>query len=240
MAAGFLWPVATVFLTRPSVFLARLGVNVSLRLAANHTDTVGAGSHPGPDRCYGERPQVTDAKTAPSRSRLSLRLGTAVAKNGDCLRIKQRQGAQQGITLVELLVAMAIIGLMLAITFPSFTAGLDGIVLRSDIDRAGSFFNQARLQADRLQQPVQLTADPGERKLTAISVDGAWEESFALNERCSIVFPKEKQSVILHPGTPAPRFRLLLQSERGASAGLQINIFTGVPEDWSPGQEDTK
>jgi len=135
---------------------------------------------------------------------------------------------------------MAIIGLMLAITFPSFTAGLDGIVLRSDIDRAGTFFSEARLRADRMQQPIQLTADPGERKLTAMSVDGAWEESFALSQRCSVAFPKDKQSVILHPSTPAPRFRLLLQSERGASAGFQINIFTGVPEDWTPGGEDAK
>ena len=156
-----------------------------------------------------------------------------------CSGLRQ-ESAQRGITLIELLVAMAIIGLMLAITFPSFTAGLDGIVLRSDIDRAGSFFNQARLQADRLQQPVQLTADPGGRKLSAVSVDGSWEESFVLNGRCHIVFPRQKQSLILHPSTPAPRFRLLLESERGARVGLQINLFTGVPEDWNPGREEVK
>jgi prepilin-type N-terminal cleavage/methylation domain-containing protein len=147
---------------------------------------------------------------------------------------------QRGITLIELLVAMAIVGLMLAITFPSFTAGLDGIVLRSDIDRAGSFFNEARLQADRLQQPVQLTADPGEHEISAVSVDGSWEESFVLSDRSHIVFPKQKQSLILHPSTPAPQFRLLLESERGSRTGLQTNIFTGVPEDWNPGGGDVQ
>jgi hypothetical protein len=30
----------------------------------------------------------------------------------------------------------------------------------------------------------------------------------------------------------------LLESERGARAGLQINIFTGVPEGWNPGSEE--
>jgi prepilin-type N-terminal cleavage/methylation domain-containing protein len=186
---------------------------------------VGAGSHAGPQ-----------SETASVETR---RAGTEARPYSDTIEPRPTR-AQSGITLIELLVAMAIIGLMLAITFPSFTSGLDGIVLRSDIDRAGSFFSQARLQADRLQQPVQLTADPQGHKLTAVSVDGSWEESFVLHDRSQIVFPQEKQSVILHPSTPAPQFRLLLESERGARAGLQINVFTAVPEDWNPSKEDAK
>ncbi len=190
---------------------------MSLRLAATHADTVGAGIHPRPGGRFPE----------------------AATWGGQVPR-PNAPSTQCGITLIELLVAMAIIGLMLAITFPSFTSGLDGLVLRSDVDRAGSFFSQARLQADRLQQPVQLTADPRGGKLTAVSVDGSWEEAVALDSRSNMIFPKEKQSVILHPSTPAPQFRLLLESERGARAGLQINIFTGVPEDWNPGGEAGK
>lgn len=147
---------------------------------------------------------------------------------------------QSGITLIELMVAMAIVALMLGIAFPSMTAGLDSIVLRTDTDRAGIFFSQARLNADRLQQPVQLTSDPEKGQLTAVSIDGSWEDTLAFNDRVRVAFPAQKQSVILHPSTPAPRYRLLLESERGARAGLSINIFTGTPEQWKPSEEDLR
>jgi prepilin-type N-terminal cleavage/methylation domain-containing protein len=155
-------------------------------------------------------------------------------------RSARRITGQSGITLIELMVAMAIVALMLGIAFPSMTAGLDSIALRTDTDRAATFFSQARLSADRLQQPVQLTSDPGKGELTAISVDGSWEDTLAFSDRVHVVFPAQKQSVILHPSTPAPRYRLLLESERGTRAGLSINIFTGTPETWKPTLEDLR
>ena len=65
-------------------------------------------------------------------------------------------------------------------------------------------------------------------------------QPIAFNHRVRVVFPAQKQSVILHPSTPAPRYRLLLESERGARAGLSINIFTGTPEQWKPSEEDLR
>ena len=147
---------------------------------------------------------------------------------------------RRGVTLVELLVVMAIIALMIAITLPGLSAGLGAIVVRTDIDRAGSFFSKARLEADFRQQPVQLTVDPETGEISAVSVDGAWEDSFVLDQRSRMIFPKERQSLILHPSTPAPRFRLLLASGGGARVGTQINIFTGVPEEWNPSEEDVE
>jgi prepilin-type N-terminal cleavage/methylation domain-containing protein len=158
---------------------------------------------------------------------------------GAGLRARPRR-AERGITLIELLVAMAIVALMLGIAFPSMTAGLDSIVLHTDMDRAGTFFSQARLSADRLQQPVQLTSDPEKGQLTAVSVDGSWEDTLAFSSRVHVAFPAKKQSVILHPSTPAPQYRLLLESERGTRAGLSINIFTGTPEEWKPSEEDLR
>ena len=140
--------------------------------------------------------------------------------------------AVRGITLIELLVAMAIIALMVSISYPTMTRGLDGIRLKTAVDRAGTFFNAARQAADRRQEPVQFTVDPKRNQLTTLSADGAWEDHLVLDKSTKMAFPSKMQSLILYPGDPPPEFRLLLKSPDGASAGLKVNVFTGVPEEW--------
>jgi type II secretory pathway pseudopilin PulG len=137
-----------------------------------------------------------------------------------------------GITLVELLVVVALIGLMLSISYPTLTTGLDGFRLRSAVDRAGAFFQQARLEADRRQHPVQLTADPETNQLRALAVDASWRKSLDFADGVRLVQPPRPQSWVLFPGAPPPRVRLLLEAQTGGRRGLSINVFTGVAEDW--------
>jgi prepilin-type N-terminal cleavage/methylation domain-containing protein len=139
---------------------------------------------------------------------------------------------RSGLTLIELLVTVALIGLMLSISYPTLTTGLDGFRLRAAVDRAGTLVQQARLAADRRQQPVQLTADPGTRQLRALAVDASWRDTLEFADGVRIVQPKEPQSWMLFPGTPPPQIRLLLEAQTGSRRGFSINVFTGVAEDW--------
>jgi prepilin-type N-terminal cleavage/methylation domain-containing protein len=148
----------------------------------------------------------------------------------------QRPNTSRGITLVELLVTLAIISLMLSIAYPSLTSGLDGIRLRAAIDEAGTFFTNARLTCDRRQSPVYVTIEPGQRRLTASAVDRGWEQTQQFDARLQVVQPREEISYVLFPGAPAPQFRLQLGTEQGGRAGLQINVFTGIPEEWNGGE----
>jgi prepilin-type N-terminal cleavage/methylation domain-containing protein len=138
-----------------------------------------------------------------------------------------------GITLVELLVTVAIIGLMLSISYPTLTTGLDGFRLRAAVDRAGTLFQQARLEADRRHQPVQLTADPISNQLRALAVDSSWRETLEFAEGVRIAQPGEQRNWMLFPGTPPPQVRLLLEAQTGGRRGFSINVFTGVAEDWA-------
>lgn len=132
---------------------------------------------------------------------------------------------------------VAIVGLMLTISYPSFTRGLDGIRLRTTVDSVGTFFNYARNMADRRQQPVHLIVDPELRSVIAVSLDRGWQDIYMLPDRIRVVIPERRASVILFPGAPAPRLRVMLTAESGGRAGLQVNIFTGVPERWD-GEEE--
>ena len=136
-----------------------------------------------------------------------------------------------------MLVVIAIIGLMVSISYPTFTTGLDGFRLRAAVDRAGALFQKARLEADRRQRPVQLTADPEANQLRALAVDASWRETVAFADGMRLVQPGKPQIWMLFPNTPAPQVRLLLEAQTGARRGFSINVFTGVAEDWQgPGK----
>jgi prepilin-type N-terminal cleavage/methylation domain-containing protein len=146
------------------------------------------------------------------------------------------RSAVSGITLIELLVVVALIALMASISYPTLTAGLDGFRLRSAVDHAGTFFHQARVQADRRQQAVQVTADTEANQLRALSVDASWRDSLDFTGGVRIVGPPGQQSWLLYPGAPPPRARLLLEAKTGSRRGLSLNVFTGVAEDWQPAE----
>ena len=144
----------------------------------------------------------------------------------------KRFSSTSGITLIEMLVVVGIVSIVLTIAFPNVTSGLDGIRLKTAVDRVGSFWSAARQRADRSQTPVQVTVDPQKNELRAASVANDWSTSFDLSNRLHVAGLAEPQRYLLYPGAPSPDFRLLLESESGGQAGIQVNVFTGVPEDW--------
>ena len=147
-----------------------------------------------------------------------------------------RGSSERGLTLIEILVTVAIIAVMVGVSYPTFTRGLDGIRLRTSISRAGIFFNRARQQADRRQSAVQFLVDPKKKMLSATAIEDSWRDEFRFENGIRVVFPTEPARLILYPGQPAPEFRLRLANRAGTGAGLKVNVFTGVPEKWESEQ----
>ena len=146
------------------------------------------------------------------------------------------QSVQAGITLVEMLVVMTLIGLMVSIAYPTVTSGLSGIRLRGEIGEARAFFLQAKQYADRRQQVVQLTIDPAANHLRALSATGDWVETLEFEGGVSVAGLKDAHSVILFPGSPAPAFQLMLAAGEDERLGIRVNVLTGLPEDWAGGE----
>lgn len=144
----------------------------------------------------------------------------------------QQQSARAGVTLVEMLVVMTLIGLMVSIAYPTVTGGLSGIRLRGAIGNAQAFFLQAKQYADRQQQVVQLTVDPEANHLRVLSATGDWVETLDFKDGVAVSGLKDSHSVILFPGSPAPAFELLLAVGEDEQLGIRVNVLTGLPEDW--------
>src|SRR5512141_2256603 len=69
--------------------------------------------------------------------------------------------SRAGITLIEMLVVMVVIGLMAAISFPAASAGIDSIRINSASQSTAAFLNAALTRVERRQEPVELVISPG-------------------------------------------------------------------------------
>src|SRR6267154_5309725 len=77
----------------------------------------------------------------------------------------------KGITLVELMVVVAIISLMVGISFPAITSGIDSLRLNAATNGVVSFFNTALNRAERRQQVVAITISKTENEISMRSTE---------------------------------------------------------------------
>ena len=75
-----------------------------------------------------------------------------------------------GVTLIEMLVVVAVVGIVVGVSIPSVSAGLDSVRLASTGDAIASFLNGAVTHAERSEQPVVVTIS---LKDGTISADGS-------------------------------------------------------------------
>jgi len=126
---------------------------------------------------------------------------------------------------------MALAGMIMAISFPSITGGLDGVKLQSSARRVVAFVNAARERVEREQIPVEVVIESA--RLKALAADGTWERSLDLPDGVEIPPPEMERParrVVLLPGVPPPRMRLTVRTTRGRSLSVEMNPLTGVPE----------
>lgn len=149
-------------------------------------------------------------------------------------RGRRTHSPSQGITLIELLVSLAIIGMMLAIVYPNVTTGLDGIRLRTARDNISSLIYESKLRADRYNRPVVVWFEPEESLVKARAFASEWSRDVELPSAIALKRPAASNGFVLIPGVPPPAFRVLLETTTGDRAGLEISPFLGVAKDWLP------
>ncbi len=136
---------------------------------------------------------------------------------------------RSGITLVEMLIVVAIVGLLAGITFPSVSAGLDSLRLTTAGDSLVSLFNAALNRAERRQQVVEVAIS--RNLVTLRSTEPGFSRTLELPDGVSIaaIHPESQQRFLLFPGGSVPRVAVELANRRGARRLVSVNPITGVP-----------
>ncbi|HYP06704.1 MAG TPA: prepilin-type N-terminal cleavage/methylation domain-containing protein [Bryobacteraceae bacterium] len=160
--------------------------------------------------------------------------------------MKHRSTRQTGVTLVEMIVVLALVGFIAALAFPAVTSGLDSIRLTSASDSVVSFLNAGLNRAERRQVPVEIIVSIPENKLKLFSVDTTRELNMPEQIRIVRIHPvlpsgeDEERSFVLYPGGAVPRLGVEIVSERGFRRIVRVDPITGIPQVEQPPREDTK
>ncbi|HWB95097.1 MAG TPA: prepilin-type N-terminal cleavage/methylation domain-containing protein [Bryobacteraceae bacterium] len=154
-------------------------------------------------------------------------------------------GGARGITLLEMLVVVALIALLAGLTFPSVSAGLDSVRLRSATNSVVAFLNAALSRADRRQEAVQLSVSIDHNALWVDSVEPGFVRRLEMPEgiRIEEVLPKlameergPRRFLLLPGGTP-PRIGVQIVNSRGNRRLVRVDPTTGVPNVEDPEQK---
>jgi prepilin-type N-terminal cleavage/methylation domain-containing protein len=148
------------------------------------------------------------------------------------------KSSSRGVTLIEMLLVVAIVGLMTAISFPAVTSGIDSLRLASASDSVASFFNAGLNRAERRQQLIEIAVSKTERSLTMRSSERGFLRRIELPEGITIVsiLPESQDQretgrrFVLYPGGVVPRIGLELANRKGARRIVRVDPITGVPQ----------
>jgi len=124
-------------------------------------------------------------------------------------------------------VVLAIVGLIVAVSTPSVSAGIDSVRMASASDSIAAFLNSAVNYAERHQQPVLVTITVKENKLEAYSNDNGLQRELKLPD--GIDLQGEDVRLILLPGATTPGLSIQIANRRGGRRAVRLDPMTGFP-----------
>jgi len=143
---------------------------------------------------------------------------------------------RRGITLIELLVVMAIISLIMGVSYPSVSRGLESVRLRMAGDDVSSFLSLAMNRVERTESPVEVRFLRSQR---ALEMGGPHtpRKTLQLPDGIAIgaIRPaladelQADRSFLLMPGAAFPRLLIELTSQGGGRRAVRIDPVTGTP-----------
>jgi prepilin-type N-terminal cleavage/methylation domain-containing protein len=154
------------------------------------------------------------------------------------IRCARRQN-ERGVTLIEILIVMAVIGLIAGISYPAVSSGLDTLRLRSTSDAIVSFLNIALDHADRRQQAVEVIVSPRENILLSRTADLGFTRNLDMPAQIHIVSvlpalpntidPGEPRHFLLYPGGSVPGIGIEISTLQGRRRLVSVDPVTGSP-----------
>jgi type II secretory pathway pseudopilin PulG len=149
----------------------------------------------------------------------------------------RNQKPETGLTLIEMIVVVGIISLIVGVSLPAVTSGIDSLRLNAATTSVVSFVNSGLNRAERRQQAVEITISKSENALTMRSTEPGFFRKLELPEGVSITHilpelpenPDALRVFMLYPGGAPPRFGVQLINRKNVERIVRVDPITGVP-----------
>ena len=145
---------------------------------------------------------------------------------------------RRGVTLVEMVVVVAIIALIVGLSFPAASAGLESVRLVSASDSVATFLNAAVNRAERHQQPVEVVIFPQEGRIALYSNEPGFTRDLKMPDGVTIEAvlpadeaggPAQPRRILFIPGATVPGIAIQLANRRNAHRRVRLDPMTGFP-----------
>ncbi|HKA01891.1 MAG TPA: prepilin-type N-terminal cleavage/methylation domain-containing protein [Candidatus Solibacter sp.] len=151
--------------------------------------------------------------------------------------LRETKRPTAGITLLEMIVVVTIIALMVGLSFPSISAGLDSVRMSSATGAVASFLNTAVTHAQRRQQGVALVISPRDGVLEQYTNEPGYMKEYKLPDGIMIeaVLPDDglppgvPRHFMIMPGGTVPGIAIQLANRRDGHRLVKLDPMTGYP-----------
>jgi prepilin-type N-terminal cleavage/methylation domain-containing protein len=141
-----------------------------------------------------------------------------------------------GVTLMEMVVVVAIIAVIVGISVPAVSSGIDSVRLRSATDSTAAFLNAAVVRSERRQEPIELVVFPQENVLRLYSNEPGFTRELKMPDGITIedVLPNEREEqgpryLVLLPGGAVPGIGIQMANRHGSRRVVHLDPMTGFP-----------
>ncbi|HWE48243.1 MAG TPA: prepilin-type N-terminal cleavage/methylation domain-containing protein [Bryobacteraceae bacterium] len=138
---------------------------------------------------------------------------------------------QSGVTLLEMLIVVTIVGVVAGVSFPAVTSGLSGVRLQSAAGSVASFLTSTMNRVDRHEQGAAIVISPKENTLAVFTAASGEKPERTLGLPQGITIEGEAPHRYLFlPGGTIPRMLVVLRNDKGAEKSIRVDPATGIPD----------
>jgi len=136
-----------------------------------------------------------------------------------------------------MLVVVSIIGLLAGLSFPSVSAGVDSVRLRSATDSVATILNGAVNRAERRQVPVEIVISVQDNAISLVSTEPGFARKLTMPDGITLeaIVPEEPDEegprrIVVMPGSTPPGVGVQLVNRHGARRLVRVEPMTGFPQ----------
>ncbi|HVW08606.1 MAG TPA: prepilin-type N-terminal cleavage/methylation domain-containing protein [Bryobacteraceae bacterium] len=137
---------------------------------------------------------------------------------------------RRGVTLLEMMIVVAIIAIIAAISFPALTSGMAGIRLQSSSSELASFLTSSMNNVERHEEAAAIVVTPKENRLDVFTAASGEKPVRSWQAPSGVTFEgDDPHRWLLFPGGAFPRISIVLRNEKGARRSIAVDPVTAVP-----------